>query len=69
MNGLLRSSTIVTSGNEWEAEMNAMQCIFTGPPHVGKSSFWQQVLGLIPERLMASTDIIIMILCQNFDLA
>ena len=48
---------LVTSGNEREAEMNAMQCIFTGPPRVGKSSFWQRVLGIIPERLMASTDI------------
>ena len=57
MNCLLRSSTIVTSGNERETEMNAMQCIFTGPPRVGKSSFWQRVLGIIPERLMASTDI------------
>ena len=37
--------------------MNAMQCIFTGPPRVGKSSFWQRVLGIIPERLMTSTDI------------
>ena len=48
---------LVTSGNEREAEMNAMQCVFTGPPRVGKSSFWQRVLGIIPERLMASTDI------------
>ena len=37
--------------------MNAMQCIFTGPPRVGKSSFWQRVLGTMPENIMASTDI------------
>ena len=38
--------------------MNAMQCVFTGPPRVGKSSFWQRVLGIMPEGLIASTDII-----------
>ena len=37
--------------------MNAMQCVFTGPPRVGKSSFWQRVLGIMPEKLMPSTDI------------
>ena len=37
--------------------MNAMQCIFTGVPRAGKSSFWQRVLGIMPEKLMPSTDI------------
>ena len=34
-----------------------MQCVFTGPPRVGKSSFWNRVQGIIPERLLPSTDI------------
>ena len=47
----------VILGNEREAEVNAMQCVFTGPPRVGKSSFWQRVLGIMPEKFMPSTDI------------
>ena len=35
-----------------------MQCVFTGPPRVGKSSFWERVLGILPEKLIPSTDII-----------
>ena len=37
--------------------MNLMQCIFTGPPRVGKSSYWQRLMGIMPKRLLASTDI------------
>ena len=45
------------TGSEREAELNMMQCVFTGLPRVGKSSFWQRVQGIIPERLLPSTDI------------
>ena len=34
-----------------------MQCVFTGPPRVGKSSFWLRLLGIMPERLLPSTGI------------
>ena len=44
-------------GNEREAEINVMQASFTGPPRVGKSSFWKRLLGIMPERYMASTDL------------
>ena len=45
-------------GHEREAEINIMQTVFTGPPRVGKSSFWKRLLGMMPERHMPSTDII-----------
>ena len=45
-------------GTERETQMNLMQCIFTGPPRVGKSSYLMRLMGIIPERLLASTDII-----------
>ena len=34
-----------------------MQCIFTGPPRVGKTSFWLRLLGIMPDRLLPSTGI------------
>ena len=34
-----------------------MQCVFTGLPRVGKSSFWKRLQGIIPDRLLPSTDI------------
>ena len=34
-----------------------MQCVFTGPPWVGKTSFWLRLLGIMPERLLPSTGI------------
>ena len=34
-----------------------MQCVFTGPPRVGKSSFWKRLQGIIPDRILPSTDI------------
>ena len=34
-----------------------MQIVFTGIPRSGKSSFWKRVQGIIPERLLPSTDI------------
>ena len=34
-----------------------MQIVFTGIPRAGKSSFWQRLQGIIPERLLPSTDI------------
>ena len=34
-----------------------MQCVFTGPPRVGKSSFWKRIQGIIPDKLLPSTDI------------
>ena len=34
-----------------------MQCVFTGPPRVGKSSFWERLQGIIPDRLLPSTNI------------
>ena len=37
--------------------MNVMQCVFTGPPRVGKSSFWKRMIGKMPDKLMLSTDI------------
>ena len=45
------------SGSEREAELNMMQIVFTGIPRVGKSSFWQRLQGIIPKRLLPSTDI------------
>ena len=56
------------SGNEHEAEMNIMQCVFTGPPRVGKSSFWQRVLGIMPERQSPSTDITSVEGCVRLDI-
>ena len=37
--------------------MNVMQCVFTGPPRVGKSSFWKRMIGKMPDKLMLSTGI------------
>ena len=34
-----------------------MQCVFTGIPRVGKSSFWKRLQGMMPNRVLASTDI------------
>ena len=34
-----------------------MQCIFSGPPRVGKTSFWLRLLGIMPDRLLPSTGI------------
>ena len=34
-----------------------MQCVFTGPPRVGKTSFWLRLLGIMPDRLLPSTGI------------
>ena len=34
-----------------------MQCVFTGIPRVGKSSFWKRLQGMMPDRDLASTDI------------
>ena len=34
-----------------------MQCVFTGIPRVGKSSFWNRLQGMMPDRVLASTDI------------
>ena len=34
-----------------------MQCVFTGIPRVGKSSFWKRLQGMMPDRVLASTDI------------
>ena len=34
-----------------------MQCVFTGIPRVGKSSFWKRLQGMLPDRVLASTDI------------
>ena len=62
------SSIIFISGNEREAEMNIMQCVFTGPPRVGKSSFWQRVLGIMPERQSPSTDITSVEGCVRLDI-
>ena len=45
------------SGSEREAELNMMQIMFTGIPRVGKSSFWKRLQGIIPKRLLPSTDI------------
>ena len=45
------------SGSEREAELNMMQIVFTGIPRVGKSSFWKRLQGIIPKRLLPSTDI------------
>ena len=45
------------SGSEREAELNMMQIVFTGSPRVGKSSFWKRLQGIIPKRLLPSTDI------------
>ena len=47
----------LTSGSEREAELNMMQCVFTGIPRVGKSSFWKRLQGMMPNRVIASTDI------------
>ena len=47
----------VVLGSEREAELNMMQIVFTGIPRSGKSSFWKRVQGIIPERLLPSTDI------------
>ena len=44
-------------GTERDAELSVMQCVFTGPPRVGKSSFWLRLLGIMPERLLPSTGI------------
>ena len=35
-----------------------MQCVFTGPPRTGKSSFWKRLLGIMPDKLLPSTGII-----------
>ena len=45
------------SGSEREAELNMMQIVFTGIPRGGKSSFWKRLQGIIPDRLLPSTDI------------
>ena len=47
----------VVLGSEREAELNMMQIVFTGIPRSGKSSFWKRLQGIIPERLLPSTDI------------
>ena len=47
----------LTLGSEQEAELNMMQCVFTGIPRVGKSSFWKRLQGMMPDRVLASTDI------------
>ena len=46
-----------SSGSERETEIYVMQCVFTGPPRVGKSSFWKRLQGIIPDRILPSTDI------------
>ena len=51
------SNYVFFSGAEREAELNVMQCVFTGLPRVGKSSFWKRLQGIIPDRLLPSTDI------------
>ena len=51
------SSLYTNTGPEREAEMNVMQCVFTGPPRVGKSSFWKRMIGKMPDKLMLSTGI------------
>ena len=45
------------SGSEREAELNMMQIVVTGIPRGGKSSFWKRLQGIIPDRLLPSTDI------------
>ena len=37
--------------------MNVMQYVFTGPPRVGKSSFWKRMIGKMPDKLILSTNI------------
>ena len=54
---MLQMSLHYISGHEREAEVNVAQCVFTGPPRVGKSSFWKRLMGIIPEELIASTGI------------
>ena len=44
-----------------------MQCVFTGPPRVGKSSFWERLQGIIPDRLLPSTDITSFEGCTRLD--
>ena len=51
------STLFQTADSEREVELNMMQCVFTGIPRVGKSSFWNRMLGIIPKRLLPSTDI------------
>ena len=51
------SALFQTAGSEREVELNMMQCVFTGIPRVGKSSFWIRLQGIIPKRLLPSTDI------------
>ena len=34
-----------------------MQCVLTGIPRVGKSSFWKRLQSMMPDRVLASTDI------------
>ena len=50
-------SLFQTAGSKREVELNMMQCVFTGIPRVGKSSFWNRLQCIIPERLLPSTDI------------
>ena len=51
------SALFQTAGSEREVELNMMQCVLTGIPRVGKSSFLNRLQGIIPERLLPSTDI------------
>ena len=48
---------IIIVGNERETEINIMQVSFTGPPRVGKSSFWKRLLGTMPKKFIPSTDL------------
>ena len=45
-------------GTERDADLSVMQCVFTGPPRTGKSSFWKRLLGIMPDKLLPSTGII-----------
>ena len=56
-NGISYLVFLCHSGSERKAELNMMQLVFTGLPRVGKSSFWQRLQGIIPKRLLPSTDI------------
>ena len=56
-NGISYLIFLCHSGSERKAELNMMQLVFTGLPRVGKSSFWQRLQGIIPKRLLPSTDI------------
>ena len=54
---VLLISPFINLGTERDAELNVMQCVFTGPPRTGKSSFWKRLLGIMPEKLLPSTGI------------